>query len=82
MTWEKHIFEPGERYVAVKSFRSFESTFVINEELQFVKDYYSFHDNCFVYEFRSLQTGETKWWWLSESAVNEDWRTYFAPNAF
>lgn len=78
MTWERHIFAPGRKYRVTQSFSAAGYAFASGEVVQFVRDYYSFYDNSFVYEFVDAN-GVCRYWWMHESKPLDSWHEYFEP---
>lgn len=78
MAYRQPIFLPGMHYLALRTFTSGpHSSFVASELLIFERETYSPYDNCFVYQFVSLEKGEQKSWWLPEGASAAQWKLYF-----
>jgi hypothetical protein len=77
MVYAPSIFKVNERYRVKQSFMSGPTSgFIAGEVLTFERPTYSFYDNCFVYEFRTVNN-DVKTWWLGEKESVELWRQYF-----
>ena len=78
MSYIQSIFQIGATYAARVNFTSGPtSQFIEGEKLVFQKNTYSPYDDCFVYEFKELSTGEIKNWWLADGKPKEEWGKYF-----
>ncbi len=81
MSYARPIFAENQQYRSLQTFKSGPTTvFQKGEKLLFLKDYYVPHDDSFVYEFRSLSTGEVKQWWLHDGEPKEVWHALFTDD--
>ena len=76
MSYRLAIFHVGQKYRVRSTFESGPtSVFTAGEVLIFERDFYSPYDNSFVYSFHSIETGETKEWWLSDGQNPDVWHS-------
>jgi hypothetical protein len=79
MSAQAHLFAAGRRYRVKKDFIHEGLLVKAGEVLVFIRDYYDFHDESSVYEFRSEADAGTRWWSLYDTDPVDSWRQSFEP---